>query len=81
MHIHGRASNRAIHRRATMQWPGVTTVYTWLPPHEAVGIAKPNQVEIAFTAHANAAFETRHRIHQIDVAPGVAFIVGADTIT
>ena len=63
-----------------MQWPGVTTVYAWLPPHEAVGVAKPNQVEIAFTAHAKASFETRHRARQIDIAPGAAFIVGAEAI-
>ncbi len=74
------ASTVAIPRQATLQWPGLTTVYAWLPPQEAVGVAKPNQVEIAFTAHANAAFETRQRAGQIDIAPGAAFIVGADTI-
>ena len=64
-----------------MQWPGLTTEYSWLPPHDAVGIAKPNQVEIVFTGHANAAFETHHCASQLDIAPGVAFIVGVDTIT
>jgi hypothetical protein len=32
MYIHDRSSNRAIHRQASLQWPGVTTVYAWLPP-------------------------------------------------
>ncbi len=76
-----RSSIVSIHRQATLQWPGLTTVYAWLPPHEAVGVAKPNQVEIAFTAHAKATFETRQRARQIDIAPGAAFIVGAEAIT
>src|SRR6266496_67557 len=32
-----RSSIVSIHRQATLQWPGLTTVYAWLPPHEAVG--------------------------------------------
>jgi AraC family transcriptional regulator len=81
MQPNNRSSIGSIHRQTTMQWPGVTTVYAWLPPHEAVGVAKPNQVEIAFTAHAKAAFETCQRARQIDIAPGAVFIVGADAIT
>jgi len=75
-----RSSIVSISRQATLQWPGVTTVYSWLPAHEAVGIAKPNQVEIAFTAHSKASFEIRQHAHQIDIAPGAAFIVGAEAI-
>jgi AraC family transcriptional regulator len=56
-------------------------VYSWVPPHEAIGVAKPNQVEIPFTAHARAAFELHRRSNHLDVAPGAAFIVGTDTIT
>jgi len=76
-----RSSIASIHRQATLQWPGVTTVYTWLPPHQAIGVAKPNHVAIDFTAHSKASFEIRQRAGQIDVAPGAAFIVGADAIT
>jgi AraC family transcriptional regulator len=68
-------------RQASLQWPELKIEYAWLPPHEAVGIAKPNQVEVVFTAHAKAAFETRHRASQIDIAPGAACIVGAEAIT
>src|SRR5215212_7765899 len=75
------SSSVLMYREATRQWPGVTTLYAWLPPHKAVGVAKPNQVEIAFTAHAKAAYETCQRAQQIDIAPGAAFIVGTDTIT
>lgn len=64
-----------------MIWPGVKIEYAWEPPHIAIGVAKPNQIEITFTAHANAAFETRRCASQIDIAPGAAFIVGAETIT
>jgi len=71
----------SISRQATLQWPGLKIDYAWLPPHEAVGIAKPNQVEVVFTAHAKAAFETRQRASQINIAPGAACIVGADAIT
>ena len=81
MHISDRSLNIAIGRQATMQWPGVTTVYSWESPHEAVGVAKPNQVEIAFTAHAKAVYETRQRARQIDISPGAAFIVGTEPIT
>jgi AraC family transcriptional regulator len=48
-----RSSIVSIHRQATVQWPGLTAVYSWLPPHEAVGVAKRNQVEIVFAAHSN----------------------------
>jgi AraC family transcriptional regulator len=75
-----RSSIASIYRQATLQWPGLTTVYSWLPPHEAIGVAKPNQVEIAFTAHSKASFEIRQHARQIDIAPGAAFIVGAEAI-
>jgi len=75
-----RSSIVSIHRQATLQWPGLTTVYAWLPPHEAVGVAKPNHVAIDFTAHSKASFEIRQRARQIDIAPGAAFIVGAEAI-
>ena len=81
MHVNTRPSNISLPHQTHVQWPGLTTVYAWVPPHEAVGIAKPNQVEIAFTPHAKAAFETHRRAQQLDVAPGAAFIVGTDTIT
>lgn len=81
MHVSKRSSIISLPRQVRVQWPGVTTIYAWLPPHDAIGIAQPNQVEIAFTAHPNAAFEIRHRAYQRDIAPGAAFIVGADTIT
>jgi AraC family transcriptional regulator len=68
-------------RHATLQWPELKIAYSWLPPDEAVGIAKPNQVEVVFTAHSKAAFETRQRASQIDIAPGTACIVGTDAIT
>jgi AraC family transcriptional regulator len=68
-------------RRATLQWPELKIAYAWLPPDEAVGIAKPNQVEVVFTTHSKAAFETRQRASQIDIAPGAACIVGTDAIT
>jgi AraC family transcriptional regulator len=41
-----RSSNVSISRQATLQWPGLKIDYAWLPPHKAVGIAKPNQVEM-----------------------------------
>ena len=75
-----RSSIASIHRQATLQWPGVTTVYSWLPPHQAIGVAKPNHVAIDFTAHSKASFEIRQRARQIDIAPGAAFIVGAEAI-
>jgi AraC family transcriptional regulator len=75
-----RSSIASIHRQATLQWPGVTTVYAWLPPHQAIGVAKPNHVAIDFTAHSKASFETRQHARQIDIAPGAAFIVGAEAI-
>jgi AraC family transcriptional regulator len=78
---HNSSSIIALHRQATLKWPGLKTDYAWLPPHEAIGIAKSNQVEIAFTAHTKAAFEIRQHAGQIDISPGAAFIVGADTIT
>jgi AraC family transcriptional regulator len=81
MKANPRPSNVSISRHAILQWPGLKIVYAWEPPDEAVGTAKPNQVEIVFTAHSKAAFETRQRASQIDIAPGAAFIVGADTIT
>jgi AraC family transcriptional regulator len=80
MQRNDQSSLRSIQRRATVQWPGVTTVYAWQPPHDAIGVAKPNQVEIAFTAHARASFETRQHASQLDIIPGAAFVVGADTI-
>jgi AraC family transcriptional regulator len=81
MKVSNHVSIVSISRQATLRWPGLKIRYTWEPPHEAIGVAKPNQVEISFTAHAKAAFETRQRANQIDISPGAAFIVGADTIT
>jgi hypothetical protein len=81
MKVSNRSLIVSLSRQATLKWPGLKIKYAWEPPDEAVGVAKPNQVEIAFTAHAKAAFETRQRASQIDISPGTAFIVGADTIT
>src|SRR5215213_7275276 len=71
----------SISRHATLQRPELKVAYSWLPPDEAVGVAKPNQVEVVFTAHSKAAFETRQRARQLDIAPGAACIVGSDAIT
>jgi AraC family transcriptional regulator len=70
-----------ISRQASLKWPGLKIRYAWEPPDEAIGVAQPNQVEISFTAHAKAAFETCQCAGQIDIPPGAVFIVGADTIT
>jgi AraC family transcriptional regulator len=75
------SSRGALPRRATAQWPGVMVAYAWEPPHEAIGTAQPNQVEVVFSAHSRAAFELGRRAHQIVIAPGAACVVGANTIT
>jgi len=49
-----RSSIVSLSRQASLQWPGLKIDYAWLPPHEAIGIAKPNQVEVVFTAHSKA---------------------------
>lgn len=79
--MNDQSSSVLIDQEVTRQWPGLTTLYSWQPPHKAVGVARPNQVEIAFTAHAKAAFETHQSARQIDIVPGAAFIVGTNTIT
>ena len=81
MNGNNRSAVVSLPRQTTVQWPGLKAHYAWVPPHDAIGVAKPNQVEIAFTAHAKAAFETKQRASQINIAPGAAFIVGADPIT
>jgi AraC family transcriptional regulator len=70
-----------MYRQVQRHWPGLTTRYAWVPPQDAVGVAQPNQVEVVFTAHTNAAYETRRHARQLDIAPGAAFIVGADAVT
>ena len=81
MRQHTRAGLGAPYRQITVQWPGLKAVYAWLPPHDAVGVAQPNQIEFVFTAHPRADFELRRQARQIDVVPGTASIVGADPIT
>lgn len=75
------ASAPALPRRTTAPWPGVTVVYSWEPPHQALGTARPNQVEVVFSAHPRATYEVGRRARQIAIAPGATCIVGHDTVT
>jgi AraC family transcriptional regulator len=80
-HASDLSANSSLYREVTMRWPGFTATYYWLPPEDAIGVATPNQVEVVFSQHVNAAFTLRQSPRQMNVVPGATFIVGSDPIT
>lgn len=67
-------------RSGTMSWPGMRSVYAWLPAGGEPTVTRGNQVGVSFSAHSGAVYETGNRTITGDVAGGSVFVTGRDPI-
>jgi AraC family transcriptional regulator len=63
------------------QWPGMRSEYNLLPAGEEPTRTGSHQVGIAFSWHEAAVYEAAGRTVEADIAPGSAFVTGAEPIT
>jgi AraC family transcriptional regulator len=71
----GRAVQRVI------EWPGMRSEYSWLPPHREPTVTRPHQVGVSFSAHSRQEFESGGRALRTDIRAGAVFVTGEDGIT
>src|SRR5918997_6606155 len=71
----GRAVKRVI------EWPGMRSEYSWLPPHREPTVTRPHQVGVSFSAHSAQEFESGGRALRTAIRAGAVFVTGEDGIT
>jgi AraC family transcriptional regulator len=71
----GRAAKRII------DWPGMRSEYSWLPPHREPTVTRPHQVGVSFSPHSGQEYESAGRAVRADIPAGAVFVTGEDGIT
>ena len=64
----------------TVNWPGMRSEYSWLPPHDGVTVTRANQVGVSFSGHRGAVIERAGRVTEIDVSAGTTFVTGQEPL-
>ena len=83
-HVSSNGSTRNVRQRRAVQsvidWPGMRSEYSWLPPHREPTITRPHQVGVSFSAHSGQEYESAGRAVRADIPAGAVFVTGGDGI-
>ena len=65
---------------SVIPWPGMRSLYSWIPPGEDSGSTKPYQIGVSFTGHRGAVHQTASRVGESDITPGSVFVTASEPI-
>jgi AraC family transcriptional regulator len=66
---------------SSIDWPGMRSELSWLPPSDRATFTRPWQVGVSFSAHRGLGFEQAGRSRSMDVEAGSVFVTAGDGIT
>jgi AraC family transcriptional regulator len=67
--------------QSVIDWPGMRSEYSWLPPHREPTITRPHQVGVSFSTHIGQEYESAGRALRADIPAGAVFVTGEDGIS
>jgi AraC family transcriptional regulator len=67
-------------RASVLCWPGMRSVYAWIPAGKEPTCTGPGQVGVSFSAHRDLVYETGSRTVGADIPAGSVFVTGEDPV-
>jgi AraC family transcriptional regulator len=70
----------AVAFESALDWPGMRSELSWLPPSNRVTFTRPYQIGVSFSAHRRLVFEQAGMARTMDVEAGSVFVTAGDGI-